>query len=832
MESTNNTTSKASKLRQQAEALLKSQLKKGNLPSSEADILKLIHELQVHQIELELQNEELYQTNQELIAANENAEDNITKLKTELKFIESIFDTQSDTIFVFNPLNGKAIRWNKSFENISGYSGEEISKMKAPDSYYSIEDIAKAYDYFPEILKQGKGRVELELICKNGRKIQTEYAVSIIFDDFGIAKEFISIGRDITERKKAEKELLLSKEKSEENERLMRKIAENFPNSFISIIESDLTVGFSAGQEFTRININPQIFVGLTLEQAFGEYSAVVKKHYLETFRGKETTFELLINDQYVKNQFYLYKTVPLFDEKNEISRILVVAENISERRLADDALKESESRFKNMFEGHNAIMLLINPESGKIIGANDASARFYGYSRDELLSMRIDEINVLSPEQIKMELEHAIHQKRNYFVFPHRLANGEVRTVEVHSSPINYQDKQILFSIIHDITEPRLAEEKLKESELKYRSLIESSSDAIFCVDEKGEYKFTNHLFASTFGKTPEYFIGKTFWDVYDKEHADYRYEATKRLFQTGKSESLEVEVPLPDKTLYFLATTNPIKDESGKVILNLTHAADITRIKQTERLLQEKTEKIVAQNEELQKLNAAKDKFFSIIAHDLKSPFNSILGFSELLVERISEKDYDGIEKYSGIILQSSQRAVDLLMNLMEWSRSQTGRIEFNPERFDFSEFINEITLLFDDIARQKEIVIKRETPPNTLVFADPAMINTVMRNLISNAIKFTKPDGQIIITVTGKPQEINVSVKDSGIGISAERKDKLFRLDESYSTPGTNNEKGTGLGLILCKEFVEKHGGTIWVESEPGKGSVFSFSIPLIK
>lgn len=832
MESTNNTTSKASKLRQQAEALLKSQLKKGNLPSSEADILKLIHELQVHQIELELQNEELYQTNQELIAANENADDNITKLKTELKFIESIFDTQSDTIFVFNPLNGKAIRWNKSFENISGYSGEEISKMKAPDSYYSIEDIAKAYDYFPEILKQGKGRVELELICKNGRKIQTEYAVSIIFDDFGIAKEFISIGRDITERKKAEKELLLSKEKSEENERLMRKIAENFPNSFISIIESDLTVGFSAGQEFTRININPQIFVGLTLEQAFGEYSAVVKKHYLETFRGKETTFELLINDQYVKNQFYLYKTVPLFDEKNEISRILVVAENISERRLADDALKESESRFKNMFEGHNAIMLLINPESGKIIGANDASARFYGYSRDELLSMRIDEINVLSPEQIKMELEHAIHQKRNYFVFPHRLANGEVRTVEVHSSPINYQDKQILFSIIHDITEPRLAEEKLKESELKYRSLIESSSDAIFCVDEKGEYKFTNHLFASTFGKTPEYFIGKTFWDVYDKEHADYRYEATKRLFQTGKSESLEVEVPLPDKTLYFLATTNPIKDESGKVILNLTHAADITRIKQTERLLQEKTEKIVAQNEELQKLNAAKDKFFSIIAHDLKSPFNSILGFSELLVERISEKDYDGIEKYSGIILQSSQRAVDLLMNLMEWSRSQTGRIEFNPERFDFSEFINEITLLFDDIARQKEIVIKRETPPNTLVFADPAMINTVMRNLISNAIKFTKPDGQIIITVTGKPQEINVSVKDSGIGISAERKDKLFRLDESYSTPGTNNEKGTGLGLILCKEFVEKHGGTIWVESEPGKGSVFSFSIPLIK
>ncbi|MEI7501641.1 MAG: response regulator, partial [Bacteroidota bacterium] len=127
-----------------------------------------------------------------------------------------------------------------------------------------------------------------------------------------------------------------------------------------------------------------------------------------------------------------------------------------------------------------------------------------------------------------------------------------------------------------------RMAEQALRESELKYRSLIESSSDAIFCVDEKGEYKFTNHLFASTFGKTPEYFIGKTFWDVYDKAQADYRYEATKRIFKTGESESIEVEVPLPDKTLYFLATTNPIKDESGKVILNLIHAADITKLKQ----------------------------------------------------------------------------------------------------------------------------------------------------------------------------------------------------------------------------------------------------------
>jgi signal transduction histidine kinase len=245
------------------------------------------------------------------------------------------------------------------------------------------------------------------------------------------------------------------------------------------------------------------------------------------------------------------------------------------------------------------------------------------------------------------------------------------------------------------------------------------------------------------------------------------------------------------------------------------------------TERRLAE--EALKKNEEELRKLNATKDKFFSIIAHDLKSPFNSIMGFSELLVEQVSENNLNGIAKFSGIILNSSKRAVDLLMNLMEWSRSQTGRMEFNPECFELVEFINEIERLFEDIARQKAIVIKKDLPHNCTVVSDKAMINTVLRNLISNAIKFTMPGGEIGISIIEKPDETIVSVKDSGVGISADRIEKLFRIDESYSTPGTNKEKGTGLGLILCKEFVEKHEGRIWVESQEGNGSVFSFSLP---
>jgi signal transduction histidine kinase len=239
-----------------------------------------------------------------------------------------------------------------------------------------------------------------------------------------------------------------------------------------------------------------------------------------------------------------------------------------------------------------------------------------------------------------------------------------------------------------------------------------------------------------------------------------------------------------------------------------------------------------IKIQNQELVELNAAKDKFFSIIAHDLKSPFNSIMGLSEVLVEQIQKKDYAGIEKYAGIIHNSSQRAVDLLMNLMEWSLSQTGRMEFIPEQIEMVELINEVEYLSNDIARQKSITISKDVPNHATVFADKAMISAVLRNLVSNAIKFTKPGGQITISAVEKPDELIVSVADTGVGISNDRNENLFRLDESYSTTGTNNEKGTGLGLILCKEFIEKHGGKIWVESQEGKGSIFSFTIPTLK
>jgi len=238
---------------------------------------------------------------------------------------------------------------------------------------------------------------------------------------------------------------------------------------------------------------------------------------------------------------------------------------------------------------------------------------------------------------------------------------------------------------------------------------------------------------------------------------------------------------------------------------------------------------QEIKSKNLELEKVNAEKDKFFSIIAHDLKSPFNSIIGFSELLVERVIEKDYEKIGLFANIIVQSSNRAMDLLMNLMVWAQSQSGRMVYNPESFDMATLINDEILLLNSIADQKSILINTQTN-NFQVNADKAMISTVLRNLISNAIKFTHPTGSIAISTIDNQNELIVSVCDNGVGIPKDRLSKLFQLNQSYSTPGTKNEKGTGLGLIICKELVEKNNGKFWVVSKIGSGSTFFFSLPL--
>jgi signal transduction histidine kinase/ligand-binding sensor domain-containing protein len=259
-----------------------------------------------------------------------------------------------------------------------------------------------------------------------------------------------------------------------------------------------------------------------------------------------------------------------------------------------------------------------------------------------------------------------------------------------------------------------------------------------------------------------------------------------------------------------------------------NLKTANDLLVQKQA--LIQEQAGKLSETNEELLILNSTKDRFFSIIAHDLRNPFHVVSGFSEILIKDYSKLSPEKIEKYLNLINTSARSGNNLLENLLQWSRSQTGHIPYEPLILNLWVVAKETLDLLEGEALKKNIQVQLRMEPHLNVIADENMLKTIMRNLLSNAIKFTDKNGSIVLNAKVKSPFIEICVSDTGIGISKEHQLTLFRVDSNISTKGTSQESGTGLGLILCKEFIEKHNGRIWVESEEGKGSTFTFNLLL--
>lgn len=293
-------------------------------------------------------------------------------------------------------------------------------------------------------------------------------------------------------------------------------------------------------------------------------------------------------------------------------------------------------------------------------------------------------------------------------------------------------------------------------------------------------------------------------------------------RVFSKGRQQLLNI-----------LSTQIAISIENSRLYESLEEKVKERTIELLEanRLLSQKNEQIKIQKEELEKLNASKDKLFSIIAHDLKSPFNAILGLSELLANNLSEYTKAEIVDLANGINQSGQNVYKLLENLLEWAMTQTGSTTFKPEPLLLNTIVNEVIGLTSGSSLAKDLQIINETSERIYVNADRNMLLTILRNLVTNAIKYSHKSDTIKIKAVDNEDEVHVSIVDNGIGIEGDKIEKLFKIKEKISMPGTANEKGTGLGLILCKEFIERHDGKIWVESKYGEGCKFHFTLPRI-
>ncbi|MEI7829786.1 MAG: ATP-binding protein [Prolixibacteraceae bacterium] len=378
--------------------------------------------------------------------------------------------------------------------------------------------------------------------------------------------------------------------------------------------------------------------------------------------------------------------------------------------------------------------------------------------------------------------------------------------------------------SQVANVIERKRAENELEISHSLISATLESTADGILVVNINGHVTNYNNKFIELW-RIPESILssGKDeellSFVVNQLVDPDGFLNKVKELYDNYAATSKDF-IEFKDGRTFERYSQSQVYN--GNCVGRVWSFRDITAQKNTMNALHES-------ESQLRELNATKDKFFSIIAHDLKSPFNGILGFSNILADQIKHGDYDNIEEYAEIIQYSSQKAIDLLMNLMEWSRAQSGRMDFSPKMTDIGSILQESFDLLKISALQKSILLTKKADGHFYAIIDKEMILSVLRNLISNSIKFTHPGGAIEIKAEIVADELHVCVSDNGLGMDQNELNKLFRIDESYSRPGTQNEKGTGLGLILCKEFIHKHGGRIWAESKPGKGSRFCFVIP---
>ncbi len=376
------------------------------------------------------------------------------------------------------------------------------------------------------------------------------------------------------------------------------------------------------------------------------------------------------------------------------------------------------------------------------------------------------------------------------------------------------------------DITDKIIAEENLMKEKDLLQALLDNIPDSIYFKDTESKFTRCNDAQAKLhFGiSDPKDAIGKSDFDFFEIDHAAAAYEDEQKIIQSklpliAKEERIR---NADGDHIWVTATKVPIINQQGQCIGLVGISRDITASK----LAEEKLEKY---SNALKELNASKDKLFSIIAHDLRGPFNPLLGLSEILVNDFETFSQEEIKDYIKEIYSLLKNEYNLLENLLNWSRLETDNMKLNPEKINLYNKTESVINLLSENAKLKKIELLNETHKDIFISADPTMLHSILQNLIANSIKFTNRDGSIRIdSIKTNNNFIIITVSDNGVGMTEAQTKELFGLN-TKSTKGTNDEKGTGLGLLICKEFVEMNNGKIWVESKLGIGSKFYFTLP---
>ncbi|MCA1800944.1 MAG: PAS domain-containing protein [Rhodothermaceae bacterium] len=395
---------------------------------------------------------------------------------------------------------------------------------------------------------------------------------------------------------------------------------------------------------------------------------------------------------------------------------------------------------------------------------------------------------------------------------------------IQADSTPQHGNDSNIVwYGHIRDITEQKNAQEALRQREAYLSALIENQNGYIWLKDLEGKFILVNNKFARACNfDSVHQMIGKTELDINPEKRSRKYIREDQNVIRKGKTRVNQEKMNVGSGEVWFETYKSPVKDQNGKIIGTTGYSLDITDRKK-------KVEQVRRLNRKLNDINMQKDKLFSILAHDLRNPFAGSIGMLEMILNEGNNFSESELKEYIGLLYDNTISTYSMVENLLEWSRTQRDQINHSPDNVDLRMLLEQTYQVVAGPAYNKKIELRNDVPDGTTVYADREMLHSILRNLITNGIKFTRPGGHITVGVKCQEGSVDIEVKDSGVGMREEERLKLFRIDYKPSSSGTNGEKGSGLGLQICKEFTEKHGGKIAVDSKPGKGSTFTVNLP---
>ncbi|MBN2894167.1 MAG: PAS domain S-box protein [Bacteroidales bacterium] len=592
----------------------------------------------------------------------------------------------------------------------------------------------------------------------------------------------------------------------------------------ITVIDHNLNIIFISGSVKNMVGFSEDYFldkniINLSLNDDFEKIFKISESKIIDGIIRGSFNYTFFHKDGHKVLSENTYKAY--FDSDEALKYILINSREVSKLDKIKVDLRNEKRKLQTILNTNPDLVFHLDKQ-GNFVG-------FYQENNENLLippeafvnkNLRdlFDEDFVnISMNAIEYTLIHGSYE------YEYELTVGTKKYYHARTGKLN--ENEVVISV-RDITENKNTQIALEESEQKFRNLIENSPDIIYKFSTKNGGLYWSKSLVKILGYLPEEIIEKpSIWQ--NAIHSDDRDKVLKAIVDDSKGATFNIEYRIKTKDgkwkwIHDSFISKVIKE---KEIIIEGHASDITNRKNIE-------QRLIHNQKILKDLNKTKDRFFSIIAHDLRGPFNGILGFSELLLKAIQEQKFEKLEGYSKFINDSAKHNFDLLNNLLSWSRSQTGQIKFSPKLFNLYDLVESVYFSLNHSIETKGQKFTISVPDDFMIIADKFLLDVVMRNIVSNAVKFTQMGGFIEVFVVAQKQTMQICIKDNGIGIDSANAERLFKIDETFTTKGTSNEAGTGLGLIICDEFVKIHQGEIIVESNVNEGTTFKIVIPVIK